>query len=136
MPTEKQHCTFKQVPNELIAISTSLEDYDYGDATLLAEDNQAAIEFLDGMIEPVFWIMDTQGTLSISDLMVSASAMARVEVTPWKHPNVRELIIVNKSPMIHLAAKGMNTATFGNFSIAVFDTLDKGIAYARSKLAG
>ncbi len=36
---------------------------------------------------------------------------------------------------MQLGAKGLNSATFGNLSVPIFDTRDEALAYARVQIA-
>jgi hypothetical protein len=49
----------------------------------------------------------------------------------FKHPNIREALLVTQSPVASLAAKGLNSPIFGNARLTIFKTLKEALEYAR-----
>lgn len=84
--------------------------------------------------EPLFDIVEASAlTVSLDDVILSSNKGARGEQPIWHHPKVREMIFIHPSALVKLAARGMNTAIFGNLNVKVFKTLEDALAYVRSK---
>ncbi len=91
---------------------------------------------LDQAREPSFFIMDmSEMSVNLDDVILGANRGARGEYPLSQHPNLREMLFVSRSSMIKLAIQGLNTVTFGNLNVRVFDSLDDALAYARSQKA-
>ncbi len=71
---------------------------------------------------------------SMNELIEVTNWLARDETSSWRHPNLRQVLLVTQDNLTRIAAKGMNSELFGNMNIAVFTTLDDALAHARSEL--
>lgn len=131
MPTYQ----LQALPGEPIVIVTIFKDYSIArDMPLSDAEGRILLETLD---EPVFYITDiTRFTPSMDDLLLGANRGARGEDPMWHHPKIREMVFVSPSTLIHVAAKGMNTVTFGNLKVQVFRTVDEALAYCRAEIEG
>lgn len=95
---------------------------------------------LDAQPGPVFMIYNI-GAMSIEldDLIQAASRAGRGaqgSSAVLHHPNVRENVYVVSHPVVRMAVKGLESATFGRARVILFATLDEALAYCRGKLAG
>ena len=123
--------TIERLPDEPIVKVTLLAGFDFGDD--MVEGNKPSFELLDSLDNPVFWILDMrQAKLGLEQLISSASMMTRGERPLWKHPMIRQTVIVSNASMIQLAAKGLNSDIFGNIAVKVFGTTEEAVDYARS----
>ncbi len=100
-----------------------------------AEENNLAIgqlmELLDQQTQPVILIFEMlTANMSLDDLIQGAAIAARQRAM-YKHPMLRENVIVTQSRLIDLASRGMSSATFGHLKIRTYKTLDEALAYAR-----
>lgn len=104
-----------------------VEDMPRSDAELRA--------ILENVSEPLFDIVEASALpVSLDDVILSSNKGARGEQPIWHHPKVREMIFVHPSALVKLAARGLNTVTFGNLNAQVFSNLEDALAYARSKV--
>ncbi|MEM6530801.1 MAG: hypothetical protein AAF653_21065, partial [Chloroflexota bacterium] len=69
------------------------------------------------------------------DILKGATIATREEKPVFQHPMIEHLVFVTTNRALQMAAKGLNTATFGNVSIDVFETLDEALAFARHDAA-
>jgi predicted NBD/HSP70 family sugar kinase len=107
---------------------TLVENWPQGDA----ETRQ----FLDQASQPLYHIIDTtQASFSLDDIILGANKWARGQEPLWKHPNLQELIFVTTNATVRLAAKGLNSLTFGNIQAKVFETQEEALDYCRAKIA-
>ena len=87
---------------------------------------------LDDQPEPVFYISDLrQASFSFDDLLTGTNLATRGSSAVLKHPNVRENLVITTSSMLKLAAKGLNSVTFGNIDVKVFDSVEEALAYCQ-----
>jgi hypothetical protein len=122
--------TTEKRPGEPIVVATLYADYNH------AQEGEAAINeavaMLDAQSEPVYYIFDvTRYVPTFEDLVSSVNWGGRGNLPTFRHPNVRESIVVSGSGMVKLAAQGLKTATWGNTTVHVVDTLDEALAYFR-----
>ncbi len=96
----------------------------------LADLGRDMLRLLDEQTEPVFVIADLSNVaMDLDDHMQASDVSARDEHAMMHHPNVRENIFVGADPLVRMAAKGLESATFGLTRMAHFDTLDEALAY-------
>lgn len=120
-----------KLPDEPVVISTLYADYNN------SKEGEASMSdttvMLDAQAEPVYYVFDvSKYSPSLDDVLASVNwGGVKCNTPSFSHPNVREPIIVSRSAMVKLAAKGLKSATWGNKSIQVFDTLDEALAYTR-----
>lgn len=124
--------TVDLLPDEPILLEIMNEDYQYlleGEA-----DADQATAVLDQLEYPVFYIVDmTKAHFSMDDVLTGASLLNR-RAALFKHPNVREYVLVSQSRVIDLAARGLNAPIFGRLKLKVFQTQEEALAYAREKI--
>ncbi|MBN1428668.1 MAG: hypothetical protein JXB07_09795 [Anaerolineae bacterium] len=123
----------KKLPDEPIVIAAIEADF------CTAQEGQAAtdeaVAMLDAQCEPVYYIFDiTKYAPSLDDILFSANTGGKGNLPTFRHPKVREAMVVSTNKMIKLAAKGLKSATWGNTAILVFDTLDEALAYIRQQI--
>ncbi len=95
--------------------------------------NRDTLAILDPAEVPLFLITNFQVSLGIDDLFQSASTL-RKENSIWKHPNIRQVIVITEDPLLRLAAKGMGSPLLGGFNVKLFDSVEEALAYVRSQL--
>lgn len=118
-------------PGEPIIVQTLNDDFDV--AGELGPAMREVHDVLSAYEKPVFLIVDMSAyKLSVDDLVVGASMSSGGEEPIFKHPNIRQVVFVSPSKIVELAAKGMNTATFGHVDIRVFASQEAALAYVRA----
>jgi hypothetical protein len=123
MPT-----VFKKLEDEPIVIVTLPIDYNL--AAELPKLMPQYINLLNAATEPVYWVVDARNSsLTVEEIILGASLLARGEHPLYHHPNVREVIYVTSSQIMKLAADGMKGDSFGNVNIKMFDDLDQAMDY-------
>ncbi len=119
----------EKLPDEPIVVE--YVDADFSIKTQGNESVHMAVSALDQLSEPVFYIFDTtEARMSLDDIIASASLATR-QFALFKHPNIRETLLVTQSHVTALAARGMNSPIFGNVHMRVFKTLEEALSYAR-----
>ena len=58
--------------------------------------------------------------------------LVRGEGSLFHHPNIRQVIFVSDSTMLQVAAKEMDSAPFGNVTVAVFDNIEEALQHVHS----
>jgi hypothetical protein len=125
----------RKLEGEAIIVRTFPASYD------MREDGPAdvarLVELLDAQDEPAFVIMDGhEARLSVDEVIVGASQATRGESAVFRHPKLREVILVTTSGLLRLASRGLNSEVFGHVTVKAFDTLEEALAYCRQELAG
>lgn len=124
--------TIEKLPNEPILLQT------FNPGFSMIKDGPASIEdatrLLDSLDEPVFFINDMSHSTPSFEEVLHGSNMTARQTQLFKHPMIRETIIVTSSSLMTLAVKGMNSATFGNLQMKVTRTLDEALEYTRTQL--
>lgn len=87
----------------------------------------------DALPAPVFYILDLSQlhTITFDGLVKAASSGAREANSPLHHPMNRGTIIVTDKAIIQTAAKGLNSAPFGNVDVKLVESLDEALNYVR-----
>jgi hypothetical protein len=119
----------EMLPGEPILIQTLDKEFNFStDGKPLLEKTIAT---LDAQSEPIFYIADMSEVDFSLDDMIGASNLVTRQVALFRHPKMREGIIITESWMMGLAAKGLNSPIFGNIKVKVFKTRDEALAYVR-----
>ncbi len=111
-------------------LTTVYKDFEINNE--LEQMNRDTLAILDPSEVPLFLITDFQLALGIDDLFQSASTLRR-ENSIWKHPNIRQVIVITPDPLLRLAAQGMKSPILGGFNIKLFDSVPEARAYVRSQ---
>lgn len=124
----------EKLEGEPIIIHTMHADYK---AKEDADDGALSIiTLLDAETEPayLYLIVDIQeAVFGLDDVVFAANLGARGEQPITHHHNVRETIVVTRSDLLKLAARGLDSDAFGHVAIKVFGTLDEALAYCRGQ---
>ena len=123
--------TFNKLPDEPIVIFTLS-----GSAADLSDSERDILQlnsFFDRLSTPVFLILDmSNAQVGLDDLLHGASDVYRGDNPVFKHPNIHEILHISDDPMLEMAAKGLDSETFGNVKIQLFNSLAEALAYARA----
>ncbi len=124
--------TLEQLPGEPIIVLTMYESFSPADD--LPEILDRLKEMLDSAEEPICFINETlRLKVSLSDLISTASLVARGEGAVYHHPNMKEVLVVTDKKIISLGAEGLRSDIFGNVPISVFETMEEALDYVRSR---
>ncbi len=103
----------------------------------IEESLEQLVALLDAAEEPCFYLIDAQNlALGYEDMLAASHLTTLGEKAPLHHPNLRETVLVPGSKLQELAAKGVQTASFGYVRISVQPTVEEALEYIRGKLAG
>lgn len=90
-------------------------------------------QMLEEVDQPVYYITDfTQATIDLDLVIQGAEKTSLDQGGTFHHPKVKEVLFVSTDEVIHLAAKGLQSDTYGHVRIKAFRTLDEALAYARA----
>ena len=121
------------LPDVPVVLLSMFEQYSF--ATDDLEADKEIIAILEESDEPMFFVVDTtRRPLSLEDVIHAANKDARGEDPLFHHLKMRGLIVVTTSDMVRLAARGLNTITFGNVNARAFKTLDEALDYVRAQV--
>lgn len=122
---------YKTLPAESTIVLTLHEDFNF--KRDLATTTPEAIAMLNGLTRPVFWVVHIRGKLDIEDLLLATKDVSQGPDAVWRHPMIREVVVVSSDLLVQAAAPGFDTDAFGNLKIQVFADLDQALAYVRSQ---
>ena len=101
-----------------------------------ADGVKAILAALDAVSEPVFMVFDVhEVVISLDELTMGASTLARSPKALMHHPKVRENLVVSRDGLFKLGAAGLRTATFVGVKIRSFDTLEQALSYCHEQIA-
>lgn len=102
------------------------------DLSTALDDTRAVLDSLD---RPVFYILDlTDVKFGVNDVVSGANQGSRGEDPVWHHNNICGFVVVSRSQLVQMAARGLNSLPFGNIDAQVFETLDEALAYCRGQI--
>ncbi len=105
---------------------------DYDAATEMAGTLHESTALIAQQNEPVFSIWDIERTsVNLESLMAGTNAARLDSAAP---PNQAGSIILGNSPYLKLLAKGLDSSTYGNLKIAIFEQMDDALAYIHGQL--
>lgn len=109
---------------------------EYSPKAHMAAANEDALSIFESAAEPVIIIADLRDfKLTIDEMLFGANFGARGSSSAWRHPNIRETVVISSSPLVQMAIKGLDSATFGHMKIKVVATLEDALEYARNRTA-
>jgi len=121
------------LPNEPIVVATMHEDFNFARDTPAAA--QALSEILDSFHEPVYYVNDSRALKpDFSSLVTALAQVTRGDLAVFKHPNIREILVVTDSSLLALAAKALQQAQYGGMSASVYGSVDEALDYARGQI--
>ena len=120
--------------NQNTLICTWHEDFDFKtEIDAFIDELTPILDALPTSVYMVNLFIDLK--LSFTDIMTGASMATRGEASVFHHDNVKQVIFVTQDRTLSLAAKGLNSFSFGNVDIKVFKTLDEAMDFIRSETA-
>ena len=127
--------TLSPLDDGCILLFTMHKDFDI--ATELVQASKQALLVLEHSAKDIVFITDTRELHinNINDVLQGGSAVRSPEAMELsKHPKVIKSISIIDNRVITLAAKGLNTATFGYVDTTIFETKEDALEYARGLL--
>lgn len=126
--------TIKHFEDEPILMMTIHSEYRVSEHQANSDADARAI--LDTVDAPQYVITDlTALHFSLDDIIRGTNTATLTQDAVWKHPNIKKLIFVSPKRIIHLAAKGLNSASFGSLQAYIFNTVDEAIMWIRNDIA-
>jgi hypothetical protein len=128
-----QFMTFRieKIPNLPVVLLTLFREYNLADD--FPNSYAEAVTLLDSMDGPVFYLNDlTEAALDLEDIIRGSALLCRDKHGTYHHPNVREVLLISTSLVIHEAARGLTSRTFGHVPVRVFYTLYEALDYVRA----
>lgn len=120
--------------NQNTLISTWHEDFNFKtEINAFIEELTPILDALPTSVYMVNLFIDLK--LSFNDIMTGASMATRGKTSVFHHANVKQVIFITQDRTLSLAAKGLNSVSFGNVDIKVFKTLDEAMDFIRSEAA-
>jgi hypothetical protein len=122
--------TIERHPTLPVVILSSFESWN------MSRDLPPAIDgvrqILDAANTPLFFVIDSlrQPAVNLPDVIMATNYTARLETPIFRHPNMRELLMVSQLKIVELAMKGLQSDVFGNIKVKTFQTLDEALVYA------
>jgi hypothetical protein len=128
--------TFQTLDDGHIVIMTMHDDFNMAQEIQPAiHEGHALVESLPG---PLVYISDVRALhfSDLSQLLEAANAVRFInpEERLSKNPKVLKSVAVISSKVIQVAAKGLNSASFGHMDIIVYPTLEETLDKARAIL--
>jgi hypothetical protein len=120
-----------------IIVLTLNADFDI--ATEMVSSFTECFEHLEAGTSPVVFISDARELpiRNLNDLLQGSSFVSKPEaVRVNKHPRILKTYTITNSSVIQLAAKGLNSASFGNLVLGVFTSLEEALNQSRILLHG
>jgi hypothetical protein len=122
----------KRLPGLPVLLRAVGPDYRSTDQThiLFYEEDAAS---LDAESAPIYYILDIQQmTMGINDVLQSAQNTP-AQLRLLKHPKIIETLVITKSRLIELAARGMNSPLFGSVTMKTFSNPEAALDYVRQQ---
>jgi len=92
---------------------------------------EALWDALDAQAKSVALIFDTSDAkISAKDLIISTDDVSR---SLLQHENVRETIVITDDALVKMAARGMNSVSFGFIKVSTYPTLRDALSYLRNQ---
>jgi hypothetical protein len=125
--------TVERLPQEPIILHNILRDWNV--SRDITESIDACVRLLDEADEPIYFItiMADDVSISLPDLLVASTRLARGSNALMHHRNMKQYLVVTRSAPLKMAVKGLNSDVFGNVPTAAFDTLDEAMAHIRAQ---
>jgi hypothetical protein len=92
-------------------------------------------DLFESLSEPVYIIVNvTDLNLNFDSALEFVQVSLRSDKSIARHQNIIETLVVTHSRFYQLMIKGLNTATFGNFSVKVFSSMKQALDWVQSTL--
>jgi hypothetical protein len=120
-----------------IIVLTLNADFDIAAEMIPAFDE--CFEHLESGTSPAIFISDARELpiRNLNDLIQGSSFVSKPEaVRVNRHPRILKTYTITNSAVIQLAAKGLNSASFGNLVLGVFTSMEEALNAARLILHG
>jgi hypothetical protein len=120
-----------------IVVLTLNADFDI--ATEMIPSFEECYQHLESGTSSVVFISDARelAIKNLNDLLQGSSFINKPEaVRVNKHPRIIKTYTITNSSVIQLAAKGLNSASFGNLVLGVFTSLEEALNQSRILLHG
>jgi len=124
----------EKLPDEPIVLVSIYSSAQINGMEIYPESTHSTLELFNSFKEPFYYILDlSDAKLDIAQAIIGANKGAGGSGGTLRHPMVKEILVISKSNLVRVAAKGLGSKVFGSLAVSVFETLDEGLAYARNQ---
>ena len=121
-----------KVGNEPIIVETMHTDFSLKNDLPVSIDQLQVM--LDEVNEPHTFIIDaTEARLTFGDAIAGMASVTRGNTAVFKHPNLRQLLVVTTSNLVELTTRAFGQEQYGGVKSEAFGSLDEAIDYARAQ---
>ena len=109
---------------------------DFGGGRQIKRYVSEIVDLLDNCDGPVYQIVDSADLkLSFNDVMLMIKEAVTNKQVISNHPNSKGIVIVTNKRFYKMAAKGLNTRSFGHLKLEIFESLDEALNWVREQAA-
>ncbi|HEX3049791.1 MAG TPA: hypothetical protein VHP83_03985 [Aggregatilineaceae bacterium] len=122
---------FEKLKDEPIILYTASFD---GDVEIVSALGAELSDILNKQSERVYYISNMLSVvdLDLDGLTKLAAAASWGSDSPFRHRNIKEVLIVTRNEAIGSAAQNFGSQIYGNIPVSVFETLEEALDYARN----
>jgi hypothetical protein len=70
--------------------------------------------------------------MDVEDLLLATSDISQGPNAIWRHPKIREVLLISPQAIVQAAAPALSGDAFGNLNVRLFESLDEALACIRS----
>lgn len=87
-------------------------------------------DLLDQAVEPVPYVLDLiELKIDFSGMIFAMADLTHGEGAVWRHPKLRELVVITGSSMVRFGVNSLRQMQYGNLKTAAFMTLEEAYQY-------
>jgi hypothetical protein len=120
-----------EIVSDKPAVILTLEK-DFNFKTDLEIATPEALDILNQCAEPVFWVVHVLAPMDVEDLLLSTAEVSRGPNAVWRHPMIREVLLISPQAIVQASAPALSSDMFGNLNVRLFESLDDALAYIRA----
>lgn len=85
---------------------------------------------------PVPYVFDiTELDMTFGDLVAAMAEMTRGDIPAWRHPNLKELVVISKQSMARIGTDALKQTQYGKLRASVFHNVGDALRYLHAKQA-
>jgi hypothetical protein len=120
-----------EIVSDKPAVILTLEK-DFNFKTDLEIATPEALDILNQCAEPVFWVVHVLAPMDVEDLLLSTAEVSRGPNAVWRHPMIKEVLLISPQAIVQASAPALSSDMFGNLNVRLFESLDDALAYIRA----
>lgn len=123
--------TVRMLPDLPVVLLTLTREYDL--STDFPKSYAAVTRYLDGADRPLYYITDlSAASFDLEAIIQGAAKLSSTSAGTFRHPKVKEALVVSPNDTLHYAAEGLQSEIYGNARTRAFYSLDDALAYVRT----